>query len=310
LFSACKATHLCRTVLPPQFGLYSTSHDAAVRSCLSTVLQSAVADSAWDQAGLPLARGGLGLAHASNLSAATFLGSIQDAAATFVGLYAAASSMPPADPTVVLARDLLVAQLEDPAARESFPSLENLRSAAPSAQKRLSSLVHDVTLASLMRTDTRNAALRSLSASLMLSMADLRAPNGPSAHPGDGVPAGRALPFGYLRPLNGGHVSGVSWRPSGPVSRPFADLPWAWGQHHSAQPAGRHGPPPSGPRGLRAAHRGASSIGRYRPPAWRCPSDSDGLSLAIDVTVTSPVSTTALPRASLASGHAAAAAEL
>jgi hypothetical protein len=75
-FSACKVTHLCRTVPPPQFGLFATSHDAAVGSYLSTVLQSAVADPAWDQAGLSLARGGLGLAHASNLSAAAFLASI------------------------------------------------------------------------------------------------------------------------------------------------------------------------------------------------------------------------------------------
>jgi hypothetical protein len=85
-FSACKVNHLCRTVPAHQFGPFANSQDAAFRGCPATVLQSAVTDPAWDQAGLPLARGGLGLAHASDLSAAASLGFLQGAAGTIASV--------------------------------------------------------------------------------------------------------------------------------------------------------------------------------------------------------------------------------
>jgi hypothetical protein len=51
------------------------------------------------------------------------------------------------------------------------------------------------------------------------------------------------------------------------------------------------------------------AVSARRPGDVNIPFDYDGLPLAIDVTVTSPVSVTALPRASIVAGDAAQAAE-
>jgi hypothetical protein len=107
----------------PQFRPFAIRHDAAVRSCLATILHSAVA-------GLPMGQRGLGLAHASDLSAAAFLGSLQGASAAVASLNTVSDSVPREDPTVALAPDVLLAQIEDPSVRASVPSIADLRTPA------------------------------------------------------------------------------------------------------------------------------------------------------------------------------------
>jgi hypothetical protein len=111
----------------PQFRPFAIRHDAAVRSCLATILHSAMTDTPWAQAGLPMGQRGLGLAHASDLSAAAFLGSLQGASAAVTSLNTVGDSVPREDPTVALARDVLLAQIEDPSVRASVPSIADLR---------------------------------------------------------------------------------------------------------------------------------------------------------------------------------------
>jgi hypothetical protein len=53
-FAMSKANHLCRTVPPPQFALFSEHFDSTIRASLAIVLQSPLSDQAWIQAGLAL----------------------------------------------------------------------------------------------------------------------------------------------------------------------------------------------------------------------------------------------------------------
>lgn len=217
------------------------------------------------------------------------------------------------DPAVDLARDIVVAQIDDPGARASVPSLAALRTAAPSAQKCLSSLVYDATLASIMRTDTRNAArlhavcLPHAHAWLTaLPLTDrLRVPatefrqaaryrlgicdhsTVATCHECRGAPLGPYHDHALICPGRGDSIIRHN-RLVAVVRRHLALAGFA--------------PRTEEPHLLAGTAR--------RPADVYVPCDSDGLPLAIDVTVTSPVSGTALPRAAFAAGHAAAAAEL
>jgi hypothetical protein len=79
LLRAClesvKMTYLNRvipthTVLP-----HATAFDVSMRACLAPITQGNISDAAWSQAGLPLARGGLGLTHNTRICSATFISS-------------------------------------------------------------------------------------------------------------------------------------------------------------------------------------------------------------------------------------------